>query len=117
MDWYLAPALAAASVMVLFGIGAALKPTSFEAVGVSASTPLGTSELRVIGAMFVAAGAACIITREPAVFATVGAMWLADAAVRVVATAIDRVPFRQAIAVLAIALALGLALVSGYWLA
>jgi hypothetical protein len=118
MGWDLVPALAAASVMVLFGIGAALKPESLVMVGVSADSPLGTSEIRVVfGGMFVALGVACIVTRDPLVFATVGAAWFADAAVRLVSTVIDRVPLRQATAVLATALAMGSALLSGYWLA
>ena len=118
MGWDLVPALAAASVMVLFGIGAAIKPESLRMVGVSADSPLGTSEIRaVFGGMLVALGVACIVTREPLVFATVGAAWFADAAVRLVSTVIDRVPLRQAAVVLTIALAMGSALLSGYWLA
>ncbi|MDO8881082.1 MAG: hypothetical protein Q7W44_09860 [Coriobacteriia bacterium] len=115
MDWTLAPALAASAVMTLFGIGALMRPTSLRAVGLSAETPLGTSEIRaVFGGMFVALGVACIVTREPVVFAVVGAAWLADFAVRLVSVFIDRVPVGQALTVLGIALVMGLLLASGY---
>lgn len=118
MEWSLAPALLAALVMVAFGLGAAARPAALEIVGVSATSSLGRSEVRaVFGGMFVALGLACLITREPLVFATVGAAWLADAGVRLVAVFVDGVPKKEAAAVLAIALALGGALLSGYWLA
>jgi hypothetical protein len=117
MNWQLAPALIAAGAMTLFGLGALVRPSSLATVGVTANSPLGTSEIRaVFGGMFVALGAACLITREPVVFAVVGAAWLADVAVRVVSVAIDRVPGRQALTVLAIGTVIGAALLSGYWL-
>lgn len=118
MHWQLLPALIAASVMVLFGLGALMRPTSLALVDLSAGSPLGTSEIRsVFGGMFVALGVACLITRDPLVFGVVGAAWLADVGVRVVSVFIDRVPAKQALAVLAIGGAMGAALVSGYWLA
>ena len=118
MNWQLLPALAGAAVMTLFGIGALMRPTTLAAIGVVAESPLGTSEIRaVFGGMFVALGAACLITREPIVFAVIGSAWLADVAVRIVSVAVDRVPARQAIAVLATGAAIGTALLSGYWLA
>ena len=118
MTWALAPALIAAAVTALFGIGAVMRSSILESIGVSATSPLGTSEIRVVfGGMFVALGVACIVTRDPRVFATVGGAWLADFGVRLVAVFVDRVPAKQALAVLSIALLLGSALVSGYWLA
>lgn len=118
VNWQLLPALVAAAVMTLFGLGALMRPTSLGAIGISADSALGTSEIRsVFGGMFVALGVACLITREPVVFGVVGAAWLADVAVRVVSVVVDRVPARQALAVLAIGGAIGGALVSGYWLA
>ncbi|MDZ4166887.1 MAG: hypothetical protein U1E08_04245 [Coriobacteriia bacterium] len=115
MDWTLAPALAAAAAMTLFGLGALMRPATLAWVGVSADTPLGTSEIRaVFGGMFVALGVACIVTREPVVFAVVGAAWLADFAVRFVSVFIDRVPIGQALTVLGIALVMGVLLASGY---
>lgn len=118
MHWQLLPALAAASVMTLFGIGALIRPTSLEMVGLTATSPLGTSEIRaVLGGMFVALGAACLLTRDPLVFGIVGVAWLADVGVRIVSVVLDRVPARQALTVLAIGGTIGAALVSGYWLA
>jgi hypothetical protein len=104
--------------MTAFGIGAMIRPSSLSWVGVSADSPLGTSEIRaVFGGMFVALGLACIILREPVVFGVVGAAWLADLAVRTVAVFVDRVPAKEALTVLATALVMGVALLSGYWLA
>ena len=118
MELQTVPAMAAAVLMIAFGVGAALRPSSLGMVGVSATSPLGTSEIRAIfGGMFVALGLACLITREPVVFAVVGAAWLADVAVRTVSVVVDRVPPRQAASVLGIGTAMGLAMLSGYWLA
>lgn len=118
MSWSLVPALTAATLMALFGVGAIMRPASLKAVGVSADSPLGTSEIRaVFGGMFVALGAACLITRDPLVFAVVGSAWLADLGVRAVAVFVDRVPAREALAVLGTAAVIGGALLSGYWLA
>lgn len=118
MSWSLVPALAAAALMTVFGIGAMMRPTALKAVGVSADSPLGTTEIRaVFGGMFVALGVACIITRDPLVFAVVGSAWLADLGVRAVAVFVDRVPARQALTVLGAAALIGGALLSGYWLA
>lgn len=104
--------------MTLFGIGALMRPTTLLAVGISAESPLGTSEIRsVFGGMFIALGVACLLTREPIVFAVVGSAWLADVAVRVVAVAVDRIPARQAAAVLSAGAAVGGLILSGYWLA
>ena len=117
MDWHLGPALAAAALMVAFGLGAAIRPASLAWVGVRPDSPLGVSEIRaVFGGMFIALGAACILTREPVVFAVVGSAWLADVAVRAIAVFVDRVPSRQAVTVLGIGSVMGLALVSGSWL-
>ncbi|HSQ22716.1 MAG TPA: DUF4345 domain-containing protein [Coriobacteriia bacterium] len=118
MDWRLVPALAAAALMVAFGIGAVLRPQSLERVGVRAESALGSSEIRaVFGGMFIALGAACLVTREPIVFAVVGAAWLADVAVRLVAVVVDRVPAREALTVLGVGSLIGVALLSGYWFA
>lgn len=118
MDLQLVPALVAAALMTVFGVGAALRPASLAWVGVRPDSPLGSSEIRaVFGGMFIAFGTACIVTREPVVFAVVGSAWLADVAVRAAAVFVDRVPVRQAATVLGIGSAMGLALVSGYWLA
>lgn len=118
MDWQLVPALVGAGVMTLIGIGALMRPEALEWVGVKAATPLGRSEVRsVFGGMFVALGVACIVTRQPVVFGVVGAAWLSDVAVRFVAIAVDRVPARDALKVLAIGIPIGAALASGYWLA
>lgn len=118
MQWESLPALVASAVMVLFGIGALLRPASLEWVGIRATSPLGRSEVRaVFGGMFVALGAACLLTGEPIVFAVVGGAWLADVAVRSVSVVLDRVPLREAATVLAIGTAMGFALVSGYWFA
>lgn len=118
MNWALVPALLAAAVMTAFGIGAMIRPSLLVLVGVSADTPLGTSEIRaVFGGTFVALGLACIILREPVVFGVVGVAWLADFAVRLIAVFVDRVPAKDALTVLAIALVMGVALLSGYWLA
>lgn len=114
MNWQLAPALVASALMVLAGIGAAFRPSVLERIGVSATTPLGTSEIRVVfGGMLGAFGIACIVLREPVVFGVVGVVWLADAAVRLVAVFVDRVPPREAVAVLLTALVMGGALISG----
>ncbi|MBN2247510.1 MAG: hypothetical protein JW733_02290 [Coriobacteriia bacterium] len=118
MHWQSIPALVAAGLMVVIGLGAMVRPSTLEMVGISTSTPLGRSEVRaVFGGMFVALGMACMLTREPIVFAVVGAAWLTDVAVRIVAIFIDRVPAREALAVLAIGGAMGAALLSGYWFA
>ncbi|MHB1135507.1 MAG: DUF4345 family protein [Coriobacteriia bacterium] len=118
MNWELVPALLAAVFMTLIGLGAMIRPSALEMVGISATSPLGRSEVRaVFGGMFVALGVACLLTREPIVFAVVGAAWLSDVAVRIVAVFIDRVPLKEALGVLAIGSALGAALMSGYWLA
>lgn len=118
MSWTLLPALAGAAVMILFGIAALMRPAVLKTVGIAAESPLGTSEIRsVFGGMFIALGVACLVTREPIVFAVVGSAWLADVAVRVVAIAVDRVPARQAAAVLATGSTIGAAILSGYWLA
>jgi hypothetical protein len=118
MDWRLIPALLAAVTMTAFGVGALFRPSSLSWVGVSADSPLGTSEIRaVFGGMFVALGLACIVSRDPVVFGVVGAAWLADFVARLVSVFVDRVPAKQAALVLATALVIGLSLVSGYWLA
>ena len=119
MDWKLVPALAASAVMLFFGIAAALRPAALQPLlGVAAESPLGTSEIRaVFGGMFVAFGLACIVLREPVVFAVVGTAWLADFAVRLVSVFVDRVPAKGALVVLGTALVMGGALLSGYWLA
>lgn len=118
MDWGLLPALLAASVMMIFGLGAVFRPSVLARIGVTATSPLGRSEIRaVFGGMFIALGLACIVLREPLVFGVVGAAWLTDAALRGVAVVVDRVPPKEAAAVLAIALVMGGTLLSGYWLA
>jgi len=118
VHWQLLPALVAAGLMTLFGLGALVRPSSLGMVGLAAESPLGTSEIRsVFGGMFIALGVACLLTREPIVFAVVGTAWLADVAVRVVSAIVDRVPPKQALTVLAIGGVLGASLVSGYWLA
>lgn len=118
MDWTLAPALAGAAIVTLIGVAAAVRPEAVASVGVAATSPLGRSEIRaVFGGMFVALGLACLITREPIVFAVVGAAWLADVAVRLISVFIDRVPGRDAVTVLAIGSLLGVAILSGYWAA
>jgi len=118
VHWQLVPALLGASTMVLFGLSALMRPASLEIVGVTTTSPLGTSEIRsVFGGMFVALGVACLLTRDPLLFGVVGAAWLADVAVRVVSAFVDGVPPRQALTVLAIGATMGAALASGYWLA
>ncbi|MRR09987.1 hypothetical protein EG831_07945 [bacterium] len=118
MNWLLVPALVGAGLMVLFGLGAAFRPEALAEVGVSYLSPLGRSEIRaVFGGMFVALGGACLVLREPIVFAVVGAAWLGDVAVRLGSVVADGVPPKQAIAVLGVGTAIGLALVSGYWTA
>jgi len=119
MHWRFVPAVIASAVMAVWGIGALIRPRSLESfVGVRAETPLGTSEIRaVFGGMFIAWGVAAIVLLEPIVFAVLGAAWLADLAVRIVAVFADRVPAKQALSVLGIALAMGVSFLSGYWLA
>lgn len=118
MNWELVPALTAAVMMTVVGLGAIFRPSALEMVGIAATSPLGRSEVRaVFGGMFVALGASCLLTSEPIVFAVVGAAWLADVAVRIVAVFVDRVPAKEALRVLAIGSAIGAALLSGYWLA
>ncbi len=119
VDWKLVPALAASALMMLFGIAAALRPAALRPLlGVAAESPLGTSEIRaVFGGMFVALGLACIVLREPVVFAVVGTAWLADFTVRLASVFVDRVPARAALVVLGTALVMGGALLSGRWLA
>lgn len=118
MDWKLIPALLGAAVMAVFGLGAALRPAVLKWVGVSADSALGRSEIRaVFGGMFVAFGVACIVLRDPIVFAVVGLAWLGDAVVRAVSAVVDRVPPRDAAAVLGTALVMAAAIGSGYWLA
>jgi hypothetical protein len=118
MDCHLVPALTAAVIMALIGVAAAVRPSSLSMVGVVATSALGRSELRaVFGGMFIALGVACVVLREPVVFLVVGAAWLADVAVRIVAVAVDRVPAREAAAVLLIGTLMGIALLSGYWFA
>jgi len=117
MDWQLAPALLAAGLMVLFGAGAAVRPTALHGlIGISATSPLGVSEIRsVFGGMFIALGMACLLTRDPVVFGVVAAAWLLDFLVRCVSVFVDRVPAKDAVPVLAAALSIGIALLSGYW--
>lgn len=119
MDWRLVPALLGAILTLGFGVAAAVRPSSLEPlIGVTSTSPLGTSELRaVFGGMFIATGALALITREPLVFLTLGAAWLGDLGVRMVAVAVDHVPARDAAVVLALAALIGGALLSGYWLA
>lgn len=118
VNWPLVPALFGAGFMVFIGVSALLKPSSLELVGVAATSPLGTSEIRAIfGGMFLALGLACLLLREPIVFAAVGAAWLADVGVRLFSLFVDRVPPRQALAVLGIGALTGAALLSGYWAA
>ena len=118
MNWLLAPALLAALLMTLVGFAAAVKPSALELVGVFAESPLGRSEIRVVfGGMFIALGLACLITREPVVFAVVGVVWLIDFAVRLVAVFVDRVPANEAVTMLVTAALMGAALLSGYWVA
>lgn len=114
----LVPALAAAAAMALVGGAAVVNPSVLRVVGVAAESSLGRSEIRaVFGGMFLALGLACLITRHPVAFAVVGAAWLSDFGVRLVAVVIDRVPARSALPVLATAALMGSALLSGYWLA
>ncbi|HEX9092408.1 MAG TPA: hypothetical protein VF902_00350 [Coriobacteriia bacterium] len=118
MNWALVPALLAAAVMTVFGVGALVRPSTLAWIGISADSPLGTSEIRaVFGGMFVALGLGCILLRQPAVFGLLGAAWLADLAVRLVSVFVDRIPAKDAVPVLGVALVMGAALASGYWLA
>lgn len=118
MDWRLIPALLASGVMVAFGIGALARPAVLERLGVRAFSPLGSSEIRaVFGGMFIALGLAAIVLREPVVFLMLGIAWFGDVIARLAAVALDRVPANEAALVLSIALVLGGALASGYWLA
>ena len=104
--------------MATFGAACILRPTSVHVVGVTYDSPLGRSEIRaVFGGMFLALGLACIVLRQPVVFAVVGAAWLTDVAVRFVAVFVDRVLPKDALPVLGIGLAMGAALLSGYWTA
>jgi hypothetical protein len=117
MDWELAPAMLAAGLMTLFGVGAVVRPNALrEMIGIAATTPLGVSEIRaVFGGMFIALGMVCLLARDPVVFGVVAAAWFVDFLVRCVAVFADRVPARQALPVLGIALSMGMALMSGYW--
>lgn len=118
VDWRLLPALLASAVMTAFGVGALVKPTALEPLGVRAVSPLGSSEIRaVFGGMFIALGVSAVVLREPIVFLVLGIAWFGDVLARLAAVALDRVPAREAVPVLGIALAIGSALVSGYWLA
>lgn len=119
MDWNLLPALLGALITLMFGVASAVQPAALERlIGVASTTPLGTSEIRaVFGGMFIGAGALALVTREPLVFLTLGAAWLGDVAVRLVAVAVDRVPAREALVVLGLAGLIGGSLLSGYWLA
>lgn len=118
MEWDLLPALVAAGAMVAVGAGVIVRPTALRLVGVDSTSPLGSSEIRaVFGGMFVALGLACILTRQPFAFATVGGAWLGDLVVRVGAVVVDRVPAKDAAWVLATAAIMAAALLSGYWLA
>lgn len=118
MDWRLVPALFASSVMAVFGVGALVKPVVLESLGVRATSPLGSSEIRaVFGGMFVAVGLAAIVLREPVVFLVLGIAWFGDVIARLAAVLLDHVPTRQSVPVLCIALVLGCAFTSGYWLA
>lgn len=118
MSWGLVPALVAAGLMTALGATCIARPSALRIVGVTSDTPLGTSEIRaVFGGMFFALGLACIVLRQPIVFAVVGAAWLTDVAVRVAAVFADRVPAKDALPVLGIGLGMGAALLSGYWVA
>jgi hypothetical protein len=108
-------AIAALAVLVL-GVIVAVKPDAVERVGVRAVTPLGRTELRaVFGGMFVAMGAACLVTANPYAYLTAGAMWLGDAFVRVFAIFADRPKPAEGLAVLATGAAIGALLLSGFW--
>jgi hypothetical protein len=45
MEWALAPALAGAAIMTLFGVADAVRPGVLAWVGISASPPLGATIL------------------------------------------------------------------------
>lgn len=118
MDWRLIPAELAAVLMGLMGVAVVIRPSVLDEIGVTSTSPLGRSELRaVFGGMFVAVALDCLVLQLPIVFAVAGSAWLADVAVRLVAVFRDKVPPKEAAAVLAIGTGMGLALLSGYWAA
>lgn len=116
MDLAQVPSTIGALIVLAFGVVIAIKPRAIETVGVTASTALGWTEVRsVFGGMFIAMGAACLITQHPYVYLTVGSIWLGDALVRVFALFVDRPKFTEGLAVLVAGIVIGGLLLTGFW--
>jgi hypothetical protein len=116
MDLAQIPSTVAALLVFALGIAVAIKPDAIGRVGVTATTPLGRTELRaVFGGMFIAMGAVCLITGHPYAYLAAGCMWLGDAFVRVFALFADRPRLTEGLTVLGLGVLMGALLISGFW--
>jgi hypothetical protein len=99
----------------LFGL---LRPAAFAAqVGVRADSPAGMGELRaVFGGFMLAMVAALVLIGSPAVYLTVGLLWVGAAIAKVISFVLDRPPLKDGVqGVVSDVVVAGL-LLSGYFL-
>ena len=103
----------AAVATLATGAYALVRPTAvYGFTGLEASGPRGITEIRaVLGGAFIGLGAAALILRLPASYMTVGIMYLAIAAVRVVSIFVDKSAVQSNWVSLAVEVALGVVLV------
>ena len=92
-DWIAILPLVAAGVTTALGALGLLNPNGAQSfTGVRASAREGVSEVRATyGGFFLALGIMALVTREPWVYATIGAAWCAAASARVLSLFIDKV--------------------------
>lgn len=103
----------AAVATLATGVYALVRPTAvYGFTGLEASGPRGITEIRaVLGGAFIGLGAAALILRLPASYTTVGIMYLAIAAVRLVSIFVDKSAVQSNWVSLAVEVALGVVLV------
>jgi len=103
----------AAAATAATGLYALIRPKAIDGfTGLTAPGPRGITEIRsILGGAFIGLGIVTLILRAPAAYQTLGAMYLAIAAVRLVSIFLDRSSVQSNWISLAVEVVLGIILV------
>jgi len=104
--------------LLAMGVFGLLRPTAFAAqVGVRADTPAGVGELRaVFGGFMLAMVAALVWIGTPAVYLTVGLLWVGAGIAKAISFFLAPPPINDAVQGIAADLVFAALLLSGYFL-
>jgi hypothetical protein len=104
--------------LLAIGVFGLLRPAAFAAqVGVRADTPAGAGELRaVFGGFMLAMVAALVLIGSPAVYLTVGLLWVGAGIAKAISFVLDPPAINDAVQGIAADLVFAVLLLSGYFL-